>query len=57
MRSEVDLAVKKLKCREIEGSCGNVVEIIEAPGEFAINKLKDLANKIDSTKTVLQAMK
>ena len=51
-RNEVELAGKKIKWRKSEGSDGIVVEIIEAVGEFAIDKLTDKANILYSTGTI-----
>ena len=57
MRSEVEFAVKKMKWRKTEGSDGVVVEMVEALGEFAIDKVTDMANKIYDTGTIPQRMK
>ena len=46
LRSEVEEAVRRMKWRKSEGSDGIVVEMIEAAGDIAINKLVSLANRI-----------
>ena len=44
--------MKKMNWRKADGSDGIVVEMIEAVGEFAIDNLTDIANKIYSTETI-----
>ena len=44
MRCEEEKAVRGMKWRKAEGSDGVVVEMVEAAGDFAIEKLADLAN-------------
>ena len=56
LRSEVEHAVRKMKWRKAEGSDGIVVEMLEALGDFATEKLTDLANKIHSTGMIPQRM-
>ena len=57
IRSEVELAVRRMKWRKAEGSDGVVVEMVEALGDFAITKINELANKIYSTGTIPDCMK
>ena len=57
LRTEVEKAVKSMKWRKAEGSDGVVVEMIEAAGEFVINKITNLANTIYSTGQVPENMK
>ena len=46
-----------MKWRKAEGSDGVVVEMVEAAGEFGIEKITELANRIYSTGQVPEAMK
>ena len=46
-----------MKWRKAEGSDGVVVEMVEAVGEFGIEKITELANRIYSTGQVPEAMK
>ena len=46
LKSEVEEAVRRMKWRKSEGSDRIVVEMIEAAGDIAINKLVSLANRI-----------
>ena len=46
-----------MKWRKAEGSDGLVVEMVEAAGEFGIEKITELANRIYSTGQVPEAMK
>ena len=57
MKSEVEFAVKKIKWRKTEGSDGVAVEMVEALGEFAIDKVTDMAKEIYGTGTLPQRMK
>ena len=45
-RWEVEKAVRGMKWRKAEGSDGVVVEMVEIAGEFAIEKIAELANQI-----------
>ena len=49
MRCEVEKAVRRMKWRKAEGSDGVVVEMVEAAGDFAIEKITELANIIYDT--------
>ena len=57
LRSEVELAVKKMRWRKAEGSDGVVVEMVEAAGEFAIGRIVELANKIYRTGKIPERMR
>ena len=57
LRSEVEVAVKRMKCRKAEGNDGIVVEMVEALGDFAITKITNIANKIYHTGVVPERMK
>ena len=54
---EVQKVVKNMKWRKSEGSDGVVVEMVEAAGDFAIDKITKLTNAIYSTGIVPQNMK
>lgn len=56
LRSEIEHAIKKMKWRKAEGSDGIVVEMVEALGEFAVNKITDIANKVYETGIIPQRM-
>ena len=49
--------MKKIKRRKSEGNDGIVVELVETPGEFAIDKLTDIAHRIYFTRTIPQRIK
>ena len=46
LREEVQKALDSMKWRKAEGSDGVVVERVEAAGEFGIEKITELANRI-----------
>ena len=48
-RREIEHAAKKMKWKKAEGSDGVEVDMLEAAGDFAIDKLQEIANKIYST--------
>ena len=53
---EVERAVRGMKWRKAEGSDGVVVEMVEAAGSFAIEKITELANKIYDTGNIPKKM-
>ena len=57
LKGEVQKVVKNMKWRKSEGSDGVVVEMVEAAGDFAIDKITKLTNAIYSTGIVPQNMK
>ena len=57
LRCEVEKAVKGMRWRRAEGSDGVVVEMVEAAGDFAIEKITELANQIYDTGDIPERMK
>ena len=56
LKSEVEKTVRRMKWRKAEGSDGVVVEMVEAAGGFAIEKITELANKIYDTGNIPERM-
>ena len=57
LKEEIRKAVSNMKWRKAEGSDGVVIEMVEAAGEFGIDKITELANKIYRTGQVPESMK
>ena len=57
LKSEIAEAVRQMKWRKAEGSDGIVVEMIEAAGDIAIDKVLALANRIYRTGEIPEIMK
>ena len=57
LKEEVRKAVNIMKWRKAEGSDGVVIEMVEAAGEFGIEKITELANRIYRTGQVPESMK
>ena len=57
LRSQVELAVIRMKRREAKENEGVVVEMVEALGDIVIAKITELANRIYSTGTLPDRMK
>ena len=57
LRSKVELAVKKMRWRKVEGSDGVVVEMVEAAGEFTMAKIVELSNKFYRTGKIPERMR
>ena len=56
LKREVEKALGRMKWRKAEGSDGVVVEMVEAAGEFAIEKSTELANKVYRTGIIPKRM-
>ena len=56
MKREVEKALGRMKWRKAEGSNGVVVEMVEAAGEYAIEKITELANKVYRTGIIPKRM-
>ena len=56
LKREVEKALGRMKWRKAEGSDGVVVEMVEAAGEFAIEKITELANKVYRTGIIPKRM-
>ena len=57
LRCEIEEAVRQMKWRKAEGSDGIVIEMIEAAGGIAIDKVLALANKIYRSGEIPELMK
>ena len=57
LREEICKAINNMKCKKAEGSDGVVIEMVEAAGEFGIDKITELANRIYKTGQVPETMK
>lgn len=57
LREEVEQAVKEMKREKAEGGDGVVVEMLEAAGDFGLEKLTMLAHRIYSTGHIPEKMK
>ena len=56
LKREVEKALGRMKWRKAEGNDGVVAEMVEAAGEFAIEKVTELANKIYRTGIIPKRM-
>ena len=56
LKREVEKALGRMKWRKAEGNDGVVVEMVEAAGEFAIEKITELANKVYRTGIIPKRM-